>query len=150
MYSHRLVLHFPKEIVENPIIWGLAKQLDVEFSVLRAEIEEDTGGMMVMGLKGTDDEVRGAIAYLEGKGVRIEPLQQDIRIDPALCTHCGACVGQCPTAALYVEGPDRRVVLDSEKCIACQHCLPACPYAAISVRFLESSAAGRAQSGGEG
>ncbi len=135
MYAHRIVLHFPKEIIDQPIICQLARTYDVQFSVLRAQIEKDTGGMMVLGLQGLEKEVRGALDYLEGKGVRIEPLQQDIQINLKKCTHCGACVAQCPTDALYVEKKTRRVVLDSEKCVACQACVPACPYSAIFVAF---------------
>ncbi len=136
MYAHRIVLRFPREIVEQPLICRLAKKYDIEFSVLRAEVEQDTGGMMVLGLHGKEQVVREALRYLEDKGVRIEPLQQDIRLDMSKCTHCGACVGQCPTDALVVDPVTRRVALDSEKCIACQYCVPACPYAAISVAFV--------------
>ena len=136
MYSHRIVLHFPQEVIEQPVICELAKAYDVEFSVLRAEIEKEVGGMMVLGLRGQERVVRDALAFLEARGVRIEPLQQDIRIDSEKCTDCGACVGQCPTDALYVEEGTRCVKLDSEKCIACQHCVPACPYAAIFVAFV--------------
>jgi len=136
MYSHRIVLHFPKDIIQQPLICNLAKEHDVEFSVLRAAIEKDTGGLMVLGLRGQEKVVREALAFLESKGVTIEPLQQDIRIDPEKCTHCGACVGQCPTEALYVEPDTRKVALDSEKCVACQYCVPACPYAAIFVAFI--------------
>jgi len=136
MYSHRIVLHFPKAVVEEPIICRLAKDHDVEFSVLRAEVNTGTGGVMVLGLHGAEKVVREALEYLEAHGVTIEPLQHDIRIDADKCTDCGACVGQCPTGALYVEEGTRRVKLDSEKCIACQHCVPACPYAAIFVAFV--------------
>jgi len=135
MYSHRIVLHFPKDIVEQPLICDLAKRFDVTFSVLRAKVDSSAGGMMVLGLRGTEQTVREGLDFLEEQGVRIEPLQQDIRVDSEKCTHCGACVGQCPTGALYVEADTRHVVLDSEKCIACQQCVPACPYGAIFVAF---------------
>jgi len=136
MYAHRIVLHFPKQIVEEPIICTLAKEKDVEFSVLRAAVDNETGGMMVLGLHGQEPVVREALEFLESKGVRIEPLQQDIRIDAKRCTHCGACVGQCPTGALFVEDGTREVHMNSEKCIACQQCVPACPYSAIFVAFV--------------
>lgn len=136
MYSHRIVLHFPAEITQEPLICQLAKDHDISFSVLRAEIAKDTGGMMVLGLQGQEAAVRASLEFLEGKGVRIEPLQQDIRIDPEKCTHCGACVGQCPTDALSVDAETHHVVFDSEQCIACQACVPACPYAAIFVAFV--------------
>jgi len=136
MYAHRIVLHFPREIVEQPLICRLAKEHDVEFSVLRAEIEQDTGGMMVLGIHGQEKMVRGALKYLEDQGVSIEPLQHDIRIDRDKCTDCGACIAQCPTGALFAEEGTLRVKLDSEKCIACQYCVPACPYSAIFVAFV--------------
>jgi NAD-dependent dihydropyrimidine dehydrogenase PreA subunit len=136
MYSHRIVLHFPADITQEPLICQLAKDHDISFTVLRAEIAKDTGGMMVLGLQGQGAAVRESLEFLEGKGVRIEPLQQDIRIDPEKCTHCGACVGQCPTDALSVDAETRHVEFDSEQCIACQACVPACPYAAIFVAFV--------------
>ena len=136
MYAHRIVLRFPKAIVEQPLICHLAKEYDVSFSVLRAEVKQNADGMMVLGLKGEDRAVQDALAFLEREGVTIEPLQQDIRIDSEKCTHCGACVGQCPTGALYVEPDTRKVALDSEKCIACRQCVPACPYRAIFVALV--------------
>ena len=136
MYSHRIVLHFPADITQEPLICQLAKEHDITFSVLRAEIAKDTGGMMVLGLRGQETAVRKSLDFLEGKGVRIEPLQQDIRLDAEKCTHCGACVGQCPTDALTVDPDTRHVVFDSEQCVACQACVPACPYAAIFVAFV--------------
>jgi L-aspartate semialdehyde sulfurtransferase ferredoxin len=135
MYSHRIVLHFPRQIIEQPLICQMAKDYDVDFSVLRAEITEDAGGTMILGLQGQDAVVREALGYLENKGVTIEPLQQDIRLDEDKCIQCGACVGQCPTAALYVEEETRLVKFDSEKCVACQQCVPACPVNAIFVTF---------------
>jgi len=135
MYSHRIVLHFPKQVIEQPLICHMARRYDVDFSVLRAEIAEDAGGTMVLGLRGHETAVREALGYLEEQGVSIEPLRQDIRLDEDRCIQCGVCVGQCPTEALYVEAGTRRVRFDAEKCIACQQCVPACPVHAIFVTF---------------
>lgn len=135
MYKHKVVLHFPKQIVDQPVICQLARKFDMNFSVLRAQIETDTAGMMVLGLDGDEAEVRRALDYLTKIGVRIEPLELDIWIREDRCTHCGACVGQCPTDALIVDAKTRKVSFDSEKCIACQNCVPACPFEAIHVSF---------------
>ncbi len=46
-----------------------------------------------------------------------------------LCLHCGACVGLCPTNALYLD--DTYVTVDEEKCIGCGMCRLGCPMGAI-------------------
>ena len=45
------------------------------------------------------------------------------------CNHCSnpACVGQCPTGAMYVA-EDGTVQHNVEECIGCQTCATACPY----------------------
>ena len=48
-----------------------------------------------------------------------------VKVDPARCTDCGACVRACPT--------DIRRVGDSE-CVHCGHCIGVCPTRAISFR----------------
>ena len=48
-----------------------------------------------------------------------------VKVDPARCTDCGACVGHCPM--------DIRAVGDSE-CIHCGSCIGVCPAKAISFR----------------
>jgi len=48
-------------------------------------------------------------------------------IIPEKCrTSCDACVGTCPTEAIYT-GKKRVKVIDQEKCIKCGECEKACP-----------------------
>lgn len=39
---------------------------------------------------------------------------------------CDACVGSCPTEAIYTR-KDRLKAIDQEKCVRCQSCIDACP-----------------------
>ncbi|MEI8241822.1 MAG: electron transfer flavoprotein subunit alpha [bacterium] len=51
-----------------------------------------------------------------------------LKIDPKLCTSCGACVGACPFGALKLDGI---AVVDMDRCTLCGACVDACPVSAI-------------------
>jgi L-aspartate semialdehyde sulfurtransferase ferredoxin len=53
--------------------------------------------------------------------------------DEASCVGCGACVGQCPSAAFTVKDKTQDVVFTGERCIACKLCIPACSYGAVEL-----------------
>jgi len=60
------------------------------------------------------------------------------RIDPGLCSACGACLDRCQMDAI-AEGDVFRV--DGERCIGCGLCLPTCPEEAIYFVARETAAA---------
>ncbi|HSO20809.1 MAG TPA: DUF362 domain-containing protein [Desulfosarcina sp.] len=51
------------------------------------------------------------------------------RPDPDRCTACGACVEQCPAAALSIEGD--LPVADMDRCVTCFCCQEICPEKAM-------------------
>jgi len=135
IYSERVVLHFPKELVDQPLIYGLVKEFDVQFNILKAQVTQEEDGLMVLGLSGVQKDVSKARKHLEAQGVGVQPLDKDISIDKDLCAECGACVAQCPVDALSTDPETARISLDAAKCIACERCVPACFYGAIYVNF---------------
>ena len=135
MVSKRIVLTFPNKLVDQPIIYKLVKEYDLEFNVLQAKITPQEEGVMVLELKGTKEHYADGIRYLANIGVKVEPLGQDVTRDEARCTQCGACVGVCPTGALYNDLKTRKVIFDAEKCIACELCVRACPPRAMIVKI---------------
>ena len=44
--SKRIVLRFPKRVVERPIIYQLIKSYDLEFNILRASINPEQEGLL--------------------------------------------------------------------------------------------------------
>jgi len=135
MYTRIYFLRYPKETSEQPIIYQLVKQYDVELNILKADIRPQRDGIMILELKGNKENVRDALAYLKSLGVEAERLATKIRRDEAKCFQCGACTGICPVGALYVERPSMEVLFDVEKCTGCALCVTGCPVRAMQVSF---------------
>jgi len=133
--TKRIVLRFPKRLVERPIISRLVKDYDLEFNILRASITPEQEGVMVLELKGNQGEYDKGIEFLLKAGVTIQSLSQDVTRNEERCTHCGACVTVCPPGAFRVDPKTRMVIFDNKKCIACGLCIPACPPHAMEVHF---------------
>lgn len=133
--SKKVVLRFPKRMVDRPIIYRLVKDYDLEFNILKASITPEQEGLLVLELKGNQQEYDKGIEFLIKAGVKIQSLSQDVKRNEERCTHCGACVTVCPTGAFRLDPKSRIVIFENEKCIACGLCIPACPPHAMEVHF---------------
>jgi len=133
--SRRVVLRFPRSLVDQPIICRLVKDYNLVFNILKASVSPKEEGLLVLELSGEQRDYDKGIQYLAELGVEIQPLSRDITRNEERCTHCGACVTICPTDAFVIEPLSRRVIFDDAKCIACELCLLACPPRAMEVHF---------------
>ena len=133
--SRRIVLHFPKRIVDQPIVSRLVKDYNLDFNILKASITPEKEGLLVLGLSGEQKDYDKGIKYLTKTGVRIQSLSQNVIRNEERCTHCGACVTVCPTGAFELELLTRRVNFYDEKCLACGLCIKACPPRAMELHF---------------
>jgi len=135
MISKRIVLHFPQRLVDQPIVYRLVKDYDLQFNILKAYVTPQEEGLMVLELTGEEEKFKKGIEYLESSGVRIQPLSQDVIRNESKCTDCGVCVPICPTGALVVDPLTRKVHFYDNKCIACELCVKVCPTRAMEVHF---------------
>ena len=135
MISKRIVLKFPSKLVDKPIVYKLVKDFDLVFNILRAQVTPEEEGELVIELKGNKEKYADGIKYLKDLGVKIQPLSKDVTRDDDRCTHCGACITICPTAALYMDKESMKVIFDAEKCIACELCVKGCPPRAMKVKL---------------
>jgi ferredoxin len=133
--SKRIVLHFPKRLVERPIVSRLVKDYNLDFNILKASVTPDEEGLMVLELSGKQTDYDRGIRYLAETGVRIQSLGQDVTRNEERCTHCGACVTICPTGAFELDFATRRINFHDEKCLACELCIKACPPRAMELHF---------------
>jgi len=133
--SRRIVLHFPRRLVDRPIVYRLIKDFDLEFNILKASVTPEEEGLMVLELKGKQEDYDKGINYLTKAGVRIQSLSQNVIRNEERCTHCGACITICPTDAFEVDPSTRRTKFDNTKCVACALCIKACPPRAMELHF---------------
>jgi NAD-dependent dihydropyrimidine dehydrogenase PreA subunit len=133
--TKKIVLRFPKRLVDRPIVYRLVKDYDLEFNILKASITPEQEGLLVLELKGDQKEYDKGINFLVKGGVKIESLSQDVTRNEERCTSCGACITICPAGAFELEPKTRLVKFNNEKCIACGLCIPACPPRAMEVHF---------------
>jgi len=135
MAKKRLVLTFPPEVVERPIVALLVKEFDILTNILRAEIHEGEVGRMLVELEGDGKRLKEGVRHLEGQGVTVEDAIKDIELDEDECISCGACTAVCLPRALVVEPPGWELRLDKDRCILCGFCVDACPLQLINVKF---------------
>ncbi len=133
--SKKIVLRFPKRMIDRPIIYRLVKDFDLEFNMLKASISQDAEGLMVIELKGQQQDYDKGIQYLTESGVLIQALSRDVTRNEDRCTHCGACVTVCPADAFTLDTRTRLINFDNEKCVACGVCIKACPPRAMELHF---------------
>ncbi len=135
MFKKGLVLHFPAEIVDQPIVWRLVKDFDLSFNILKATVLPGKEGIMVMELSGHPKNVSQGLEYLRQLGVIVKTVGQEITRNEELCIHCGSCTAVCPTGALKVDRETLKVVFDPDRCSACELCVTACIVRAMEVHL---------------
>jgi len=133
--SKRIVLHFPRRLVDRPIVSRLVRDYNLDFNILKAFFTPEEEGLMVLEISGEQKDYDEGVRYLTTTGVRIQSLSQDVTRNDERCTHCGACITICPAGAFELEPSTRRVNFYNEKCLACELCIKACPPRAMELHF---------------
>lgn len=133
--KNKVVCYFSAAQSEQPIIYRLVKNYDLIINILKADINPQKEGYLVVELEGTKEKYNEGIDYLKNIGIIVEPLSQTIVWDEEICIQCGACPTFCPTEALAIDRETMLVSFDNSKCIICEMCLDCCPTRAINLHF---------------
>ena len=124
---------FPERNVQDSIVFSMVSEFKIEPSILRAAIDDDGCGILILRLKGPDELVEKALRYAEDQDVEIDELGDHIMRDDQRCFNCGSCVSVCPTKAFTMDLDSFEVKLDIDKCVACGSCLSACSAHAVTL-----------------
>jgi ferredoxin len=139
MLKKGLVLRFPPEIVDQPIVYRLVKDFNLVFNILKAMITPGKEGIMILELSGDKENLEKGLKFLTDVGVDVKTIAQQVAKNEKVCIHCGACTAVCPTGALFVDRQTFQVIYNPEKCTACGFCVSACITKAMEV-FIPSEA----------
>ena len=72
MAKRRVIFTFSSELATEPIIYNLGQQFRLKTNILRADLAEDRG-WIVLELDGKDEDIEAGIAWATSKGVRVDP-----------------------------------------------------------------------------
>lgn len=131
----RLTLTFPRNTVQFPITYRLAKDFNVAANIIRAQVAPDRVGKLAVELQGDIDAIDAAIEWMRSLEINISSANGEISIDENLCVECGLCTGVCPTQALTLDPQTFRLKFARNRCIVCEQCVPSCPVEAITTNL---------------
>lgn len=77
MAKRQLMFTFPQELIREPLIYNLSKSFKVVTNIRRADVSESKG-WVVLELEGEEKDIEQGIAWITGKGVRVDPVTGDI------------------------------------------------------------------------
>ena len=125
----KALLNFSPNMVNQAVITNMIKKFDVNFNILRADINPN-GGKMLIEIIGSD--ANASIGFLTKEGVNVSPIKRVVKKDENLCINCGACISLCPVKAITIDY-EWTVNVDDKECIGCKSCTYSCPTKAIKV-----------------
>lgn len=137
LISIKVFLRFPSQMTDQPITYRLVKDYDVQFNIMHAEIQPGKIGTLTAELKGRNENLKAALAYIEGLDIHCRVFNRNIIWHEGKCVHCGYCTAVCPSKALYMDNENWELKFDRDKCLMCELCVETCPLNAIDVRFFE-------------
>ena len=77
MARRQVTLIFPQHLIKEPVIYMMSKEYDVIPNIRRAKVTESVGEV-TLELEGSEDSLKKAVAFLEKKGVKVEPVVGDV------------------------------------------------------------------------
>ena len=122
-------LRFDTKIVNEPTITSVALEKNVNLNILRAQVDEEGGRVL---LEIPDDRIDEVIEAFEQRDVRV--LRRKLIEITDRCINCGHCITLCPVDAIYRDEADQAVKVGIDKCIQCDRCPDACPVRALILR----------------
>ena len=133
MAEKKVLLKFSNHLINRPIVYRLVKDYDLTFNILRASIQPEEQGEMLLEIRGKAADQRKALSYLKKQGVEVRDLETRVAKDEERCYQCSACTAVCPSGAISMDRETMIVSFDPEKCIVCELCVGTCPARAMRV-----------------
>ena len=136
MAKTTVMLIYPAEAYEKPLIYQLVREYDIVFTILRADFSADRRGRLTLALSGLPENLKRGLDFLREQGITVRPLNKNIIWSREKCVDCGACTAVCIKGALYLD-ESASLHFDPSLCIACEQCLSACPLRAMDIQLFE-------------
>jgi len=77
MAKRRIILTFPTGFLSEPIVYNIGQQFSLVTNIRQANLTED-GGWVEVEVIGEDKDIEAGIAWAISKGVRVDPIGEEI------------------------------------------------------------------------
>jgi len=131
-YRKIVILTFPPDMVDKPVVCNLTRLFEVTFNILKAQITPRKEGYMTIELTGSEESCINGIKYLKEQGIKTSNAAQKISRNDESCIHCGMCTAICSNDSLALDPKTRKIAFDMERCTACGLCVRICPVRAMN------------------
>ena len=135
--SIKVRLRFDALSASKPMIYYLAKDYGIVFSILQADIRPGVGGRTIMEMTGEEADIERSLAFAKDQGVDVKILSKAVVWNNETCVHCGACTAVCVPKALSLDPGTTELCFDNAACVVCEMCIGACPTGSIRVDLYE-------------
>jgi len=111
-------------------------------------VDTPTGGIFLAGCAEGPKDIKDSVTQASAAASRANILMSKgkvtveaitARIDPDVCTGCGACAKVCPYGAILVDNERKRAQVVEAACAGCGTCSPECAFGAITMRHFSDA-----------
>ena len=82
MAKREVTLTFNEAAIREPVIFTLSQEFNLRTNILRADLAEDSGWIMLE-LSGTEEDIERGISWATSRGVRVDTLtESDSSLEP--------------------------------------------------------------------
>ncbi len=68
---------YPPRLITSPIIWEISNKFNLITNIRQAEVRDEIG-IICLELEGSRDALKKATAWLERRGVKVEPVEINV------------------------------------------------------------------------
>ena len=130
MMTKKILLSFPQKATGQPMAMELIKTYNLDFNILKAFIDDNIKGTLLLEIKGEEADIEAGIVFLREHQIGVKDIQSMVEVDQKKCVSCGACTAVCAVGALEMTA-DWSLIHHDDKCLECMLCVKACPMRAI-------------------
>lgn len=130
--TKKILLSFPQSSTGKPMAMELIKTYHLDFNILKASIDDNVKGTLLLEIKGEEKDIEAGITFLRQNQIGVKEVQSVVEVNEKKCVACGACTAVCAVNALEMDD-SWSLVHHEDKCLECMLCVKACPSRAIHV-----------------
>ena len=131
--DRKIKIDFNEGTVQGSVAYILVSEFNLVPNILKAEIDGDGSGIMIVSIVADDDTMNACIERLNSLGYIASTMVSHITHDAERCFSCGACTSLCPTKSIFLDKDTSEFRMNPDSCIACGSCIDSCSVKALSL-----------------